>query len=275
MSQELGILRLSYETLGQRIQHYIAERIQSFNSHSPFYRLPRELLVEIFALATNELDTPNHAILIILETPSLWAQISSKGSPQENTTTVLRSKEFPLRVEYDDSEFEEEEWRRAEFLDFAHPEAYRWQSAEFTISSQDTLYQLRRFASLSVPRLEHLEIDCSDLSDEELFIEDDIDIFCGGADRLRHLTLRDFPIPWCSHLLSQLKTLTISGWTCIWPSPSASDITDILRRCPKLSSFSFRYDTSDEIRGLEAIPLEAEVAHLPALTSLELRLEDA
>ncbi|KAG8995303.1 hypothetical protein FRB94_009297 [Tulasnella sp. JGI-2019a] len=49
--QKLNLLQLSYESLGQRIKHHIADTNQQLNCHAPIDRLPNELLVKIFDLA--------------------------------------------------------------------------------------------------------------------------------------------------------------------------------------------------------------------------------
>ncbi|KAG9018662.1 hypothetical protein FRB95_005945 [Tulasnella sp. JGI-2019a] len=198
---------------------------------------------------------------VIFQTPSLWAQISSNHSDGENRAAILRSKDYPLRVDYHD--------RRggATFMDLVGAEAYRWQSAEFHLLPYDLLHNL---APLSVPLLEELMIDCGGMTFND---RSDIDIFSGRADRLRHIDLRYFPIPLNSYLLSRLVTLKISG-SHVWSGASTSEITDMLRRCPELRTFELESD-DDEILVSGVVPSEAEAAHLPVLTSFTLQLDNA
>ncbi|KAG8992389.1 hypothetical protein FRB94_011635 [Tulasnella sp. JGI-2019a] len=98
-----------------------------------------------------------------------------------------------------------------------------------------------------------------------------INLFSGGADHLRHLDLSFFPIFWSSRLLSQLETLTIMGSPTV-PGPSTSELTYILRQCPRL--YEFVMTTSGEIRVLGDTRSEVGIAHLPALESFTLHLQN-
>ncbi|KAG9032433.1 hypothetical protein FRB95_001486 [Tulasnella sp. JGI-2019a] len=98
-----------------------------------------------------------------------------------------------------------------------------------------------------------------------------INLFSGGADHLRHLDLSFFPIFWNSRLLSQLEKLTIMGSPTV-PGPSTSELTYILRQCPRL--YKFVMITSGEIRVLGDTRSEVGIAHLPALGSFTLHLEN-
>ncbi|KAG9008692.1 hypothetical protein FRB95_001473 [Tulasnella sp. JGI-2019a] len=122
------------------------------------------------------------------------------------------------------------------------------------------------------PLLETLRIDCSDLNDG-LSVENGIDMFSGGTDRLRDVDLYHVPIPWSSRPLSGLEKIRITGIN-MSPGPSSSEITDVLRRCPKLRDFELAYHI-EEVPALVATPSEGELAHLPFLTSFKLDLDNA
>ncbi|KAG8982304.1 hypothetical protein FRB93_008179 [Tulasnella sp. JGI-2019a] len=272
--QRPDLLQPSYKPLGQRIQSYIANMTRHLNYRAPIYRLPDEILIKIFALpfTSRKLDRPHLQYLvglglvskdwnrIIFETPSLWARISSSYTDEMNIAAILRSKEHSLRVNFNfrDSGHEDA------FFDIARREVCRWQSAEFEVGRNSTLAALRDLVSLSAPRLERLEIDCREIG-KNLSVGEGLDIFGGGADCLRHVSLLDFPIPWNTLLLSRLETLAIQ--TCYTPGPSTSEITDILRRCPKLRTLQLIYSDQVDIRVSGAPPPEAEPIHLPFLTS--------
>ncbi|KAG8991375.1 hypothetical protein FRB94_012546, partial [Tulasnella sp. JGI-2019a] len=270
--------------VGQRIKHHIADMTRR---RTPIHHLPNELLANIFALTLpSDHDSTKYywdhlfglRLVskrwngIIHETPSLWAQISSEYSDRENKTAAHRSKDCPLQVYYSDEDFYEDCSQRAVFLNFASRLAYRWRSAEFDLYSHDAIPFLRSLVSLSAPSLEKLKIDCSGVREDVPIGE--INIFDGGADRLRHVDLYDFPIPWSSQLLSRLETLKIEG-SSPQPGPSTSEITDILRQCPELHAFTLSYHDEGEIRVSDATPSAADVVPLPALTSLTLSLDNA
>ncbi|KAG8986634.1 hypothetical protein FRB94_002633, partial [Tulasnella sp. JGI-2019a] len=256
---------------------------RSLRTRAPILHLPNELPVKIFTetLAPNHGDSKRywHRIIrlslvskhwngIIHGTPSLWAQISSAYSVRENRAVILKSKDCPLLVYYSDGDLYG--WDRVVFFDFVSQLAYRWRSAEFRPDSRGTISLLHSFVSVLVPNLEELKVGCSELR-EHPSMEEMINIFDGRADRLRHIDLRDFPLPWDSGILSRLETLKISR-SRSWFGPSTSEITDILRRCPKLRTFGLHYS---EPHVVGAVPSEAEAVYLPALTSFSLNLSHA
>ncbi|KAG9008681.1 hypothetical protein FRB93_006227 [Tulasnella sp. JGI-2019a] len=282
--QDLTLLEPLYRTLGQCIQRHVTEKRQQLNSQAPINRLPNELLIKIFTLTLtsdhNEHALTPHYIIglslvskdwsrIVFKTPSLWGQISSRYSERENRVAILRSKGYPLKVYYSDEDVEGDDYRTL-LIRSAIREAHRWQSAIFCLKYDSSLLLLRGAVSLSAPLLEELEIDCGDVP-ADILEGENIDLFSGGADHLRHLSLSYFQILWSSPLLSRLETLTIMG-SPIVPSPTASELTDILRRCPKL--YKFAMITIDEIRVLGDARSEVGIAYLPALKSFTLHLRN-
>ncbi|KAG8988198.1 hypothetical protein FRB94_003218 [Tulasnella sp. JGI-2019a] len=284
MLQELDLLQSLYKTLGQCIQRHIAETKRQLNLSAPIYSLPNELLIEIFALV-HALDYPHLGNLclirlglvstdwgrIVFETPSLWGHISTIHPVEQNRTAIRLSKGYPVRVAYY-HDYMGSGGSETAFIRFASQEAHRWQMAHFHVGDY-TLPLLHDFAALSVPRLEELLIDCSTVP-EELLQGVSINIFGGVADRLRHVTLCDPPVPWSSRLLSRLETLSISSRDAHF-APTTSEITAILRQCPDLRAFSLFELGGDEIHVSGAAPSEAETVHLPALTSFVLQLRNA
>ncbi|KAG9019987.1 hypothetical protein FRB95_005289, partial [Tulasnella sp. JGI-2019a] len=223
--------------------------MRRLNSRAPIHRLPNELLVEILALTiSTSVERERHNLRMrfarisrdwsrfVFETPSLWTEISSIYAEGENRAVVLRSKEYPLVVEYNQSHC----WCTEELMNLAIQVAYRWKSADFRLLCSNTLDLLRSFVPLSVPQLENLTVYCSDIGGK-FAVEDSIDMFSEGADRLRHIDLFNVPIPWSSRLLSGLETIRIIGLN-FGPSPTSSEITDVLRCCPELRSFELVYD---------------------------------
>ncbi|KAG8988199.1 hypothetical protein FRB94_003217 [Tulasnella sp. JGI-2019a] len=252
-------------------------------SSAPIYCLPDELLIKIFAvvLALDCSDGGHRPLItlglvstnwsrIVFETPSLWGHISSSHSDEENRAAIRLSKGYTLRVDYDDDQLEQGGGYEAAFIRSASQEAHRWQSADLRLGN-NTLPLLHDFVTLAVPRLEELRINCDRVS-EAVLEGVSIDILGGGvADRLRHVMLCDFPIPWNSHLFARLETLSIIT-TLAFLAPTTDEITAILRQCPELREFSLIKPGGDEMRVPAATLAETEVVHLPVLTSFGLCL---
>ncbi|KAG8997365.1 hypothetical protein FRB94_005994 [Tulasnella sp. JGI-2019a] len=250
--------------------------MRRLNSRTPINRLPNELLIKIFTFAIDISESRDrHVVRIrlacvskdwsktVFETPSLWAEISSYYDEGWNRTVLLRSKEYPLMVEYN-------QFHRCatEFMDLAIQVASRWKSADFRLTSLNRFDLPRSLVSLSVPQLEELTMIGNEMS-----VGDGIDIFSGGADRLRHIVLFYVPIPWGSRLLSGLEKLSItesSSRSC----PSSSDIVDVLRRCPKLRRFELVH-SGEDIYTSFGTSTEEDTVHLPLLTSFTLDLDNA
>ncbi|KAG8993416.1 hypothetical protein FRB94_010819 [Tulasnella sp. JGI-2019a] len=272
-------LQSSYETPIQPTQHRTTDMTTytCFNSSAPIHRLPNELLVRIFSLTSpfgfddylkdlvRVALVSKHWNKIVFETPSLWTHISSKYSRHENRAAMIRSGRSPLRVDYSDGDG----WDGAAFIFFAGLEAHRWQSVDLYVTDFNTLRILHKIVILSVPLLEELKVVCYGLA-REMRVEESIDMFGGGADRLRRIELIGFPMSWSSQLLSRLETLKILGYLYVYPGPSASQITDMLHRCPKLRIFELEYPGTEEIRVTGDTLSEREAAFLPNLISFKL-----
>ncbi|KAG8979741.1 hypothetical protein FRB93_009881 [Tulasnella sp. JGI-2019a] len=272
--------------LGQRIRRHIANTNRRFNSRLPINRLPNELLVRIFAFTSTIDQYLKHLVRIglvskdwstvVFETPSLWAQISSSYNYQTNEAAILKSKSHPLLVEYNEHDY----WgmlgngqgRGTSFMILATREVYRWQAASFRLAYTSTLDLFHNVVSLSAPRLEELRINCLELG-KASSVERGVDIFSGGAYRLRHIDISQFPISWGSRLLSGLDTLKISAKN-LSHHPSTSAIMDILRRCPNLLAFELQYRGEVDTY-VSVSPSEAGKVDLPSLTSFTLDLDDA
>ncbi|KAG8986969.1 hypothetical protein FRB94_002320, partial [Tulasnella sp. JGI-2019a] len=210
---------------------------------------------------------------IIFETPLLWTQISSSYSERQNRVVIMKSKESPLRVLYDDCHYNYEQDEDAGvFIKSSSREVHRWRSAEFYVIDRG-ISLLPDLLPASAPRLEELILRCGNHQEVSPGPEC-MDIFREGADCLRHVTISTFPIPWSSRLLSGLETLNIC-WQGDLPGPSASQITDILRRCPGLRNFEFRQSAYQDTPASGTSPPLAEVVHLPALTCFRLEHSNA
>ncbi|KAG9001455.1 hypothetical protein FRB94_004770 [Tulasnella sp. JGI-2019a] len=283
ISEEPHLIGLSYRTLHRR---HVADSTQHLDCSSPISHLPDELLLDIFILALAASSHKGYIrdivslqlaskrwSRIVLGTPSLWGRISSSNSNRERSVAVLRSKESPLWVDYNDNDFDNDE-DRSRFINYAIRNAYRWQLVKFVAARANTLALLRDFAPLSVPLLEELTIwrPGADGGPSE---GESIDIFGGTAGRLRHVSLIYFPILWSSQIFSRLETLKINGTAASLSGIFANDITDALRRCPNLRTLEVGYSRGRWANVSDVKPLEVEIVHLPFLTSFTLAIGNA
>ncbi|KAG9034645.1 hypothetical protein FRB95_012965 [Tulasnella sp. JGI-2019a] len=216
------------------------------NDHLPISRLPNDLLVEIFALASGlearltglgyrheELITLVRLVSVCYEwrgivynAPSLWACISTGQPHQANFECLARLDEAPLHLSLDYGSLKDEDTEELNARIFE--EVHRWKTVRLHDIMINTLTKLKQRAA---PLLEKLDL--------RLNIEtplQTVNLFRGSASRLRHLTLVNITIPWESDLLSRLRLLHISLYDTY--SPSAQEVVQVLQSCPDLTRFT-------------------------------------
>ncbi|KAG9029714.1 hypothetical protein FRB95_004963 [Tulasnella sp. JGI-2019a] len=242
--QRSGIMMRSFDdalkTFSGGLHRLRCAKAHHHNTLSPISRLPNDLLVEIFALSLKSIDNSmglNHwgrmqvrllATLVFVchewreimhNAPSLWAYISSYHPYGANLECLARSGQVPLYLSLDDRTLYDPS-RQARIFQ----EVHRWKSVEM---SEMTVAILKNLEQRLAPLLEKLYI----LGD----METALNLFCGSAGRLRHLTLVNIRIPWESGLLSRLWTLRINY--TYGDGPSARQVLHVLQSCPGLTSF--------------------------------------
>ncbi|KAG9016431.1 hypothetical protein FRB93_010680 [Tulasnella sp. JGI-2019a] len=199
----------------------------------PVHRLPEEILLEILFLVLE--DTPpseryerlGELMLVcsqwgaLIDTPSLWAYVSSYQSISVMKKSLFKSKNAPLDVVYTSYASEPKPiWsKRKEIDDLLLTNAHRWRSFEFQGSAQSSSGGARSDATF-MDRLHH--ITAPGLNSISLRSPKHMafgPFFIAKADRLRHIFLQRCSIPWDSGLLSGLKTLKIRSLDDRGPSP--------------------------------------------------------
>ncbi|KAG9029750.1 hypothetical protein FRB95_004952 [Tulasnella sp. JGI-2019a] len=236
----------SLKTFSDGLHRIRSAKARHHNTLLPISRLPNDLLVEIFTLAsamedrlTRQCcgDRTNIRMLatlafvchewreIVHTTPSLWTYISADHPETASLECLARSDQAPLRisVEYPLFQFP----ARHKFKTRIIHEVHRWKSAD--ISDMD-IELLRELEQRPAPLLEMLDIRGNMGSAAVMR-----NLFCGSASRLRHLSLTHFRIPWDSSLLSHLRTLSIGYWRD--DGPSVQQVVHILQSCPDLTIF--------------------------------------
>ncbi|KAG9028694.1 hypothetical protein FRB95_006168 [Tulasnella sp. JGI-2019a] len=250
-------------------RHLSAKR-QRCNSRLPIFRLPNELLVEIFHLilvadGSYFDDLLSLAMIckdwsiIVSETPPLWAFVHSEQPRSIYSTALAKSKRLPLRIEFQDLQSEDE---ISYFLNSIYEEVHRWQVVELEFRNPYSFQTLKRIESSSALSLEDLVVDCHDCN-----IDIDIrsiTLLQGGTKRLRRLSLYRVPILWTSSLLFQLRYLTIVGYNV--RGPSEAEAATILRGCPDLVELNFHY--TEFVWKIQPTPMAP--IDLPSLVKLNL-----
>ncbi|KAG9029720.1 hypothetical protein FRB95_004969 [Tulasnella sp. JGI-2019a] len=253
------------------------------NTLLPISRLPNDLLVEIFAIAsmaynptknmlrsrysTSDRRAVNTLVTllfvchewreIIQNEPSLWAYMSSDHPHGANLKCLARSNQAPLHISFDcfdlDTAFHQE------FKAKIFQEVHRWKSVEI---SGVTMEVLKELELQPAPLLEKLHVRGFTEPAQEA-----LSIFCGSANELRHLTILGIRICWESNILSGLKTLYIE--TSQADGPSARQVMHVLQSCPDLIIFNLDLQKTSNPG---PIPLEASTIELPRLEYLRLRI---
>ncbi|KAG8992886.1 hypothetical protein FRB94_011211 [Tulasnella sp. JGI-2019a] len=248
------------------------------NTYLPISRLPNDLLVKIFALASEmeyrfmvsghhgpgEVTTLARLVRVCREwrrimdnTPSLWAYLSSSYPLPANFECLARSNQAPLHISFNYRWLKYEGGR--ELYTKIFEEVHRWKTVKLHNVTIEALNKLENWAA---PLLETLDVQWN----LETTLRT-INLFCGSASRLRHLTLININIPWDSNLFSRLRTLHIYHYQIY--SPSAQEVVQVLQSCPGLTRF--RLHLPPEVHP-GPIPLETPIIELLQLDYLSLRV---
>ncbi|KAG8873182.1 hypothetical protein FRB97_006977 [Tulasnella sp. 331] len=273
---ELQSLKASLDLLTKRTNHHLSKKARERNSLLPIYHLPNEVMLEILRLSLG--TGPEYfdrmacmALvsqdwnLLVSQTPSLWTTLSTFHLSSAWKAVLAKSKGSTLRVEHDDAaelyRLRAAPFKKDAFLDLVYKNVHRWQSASFAFAGSSSIRSLVQIIGSAAPALEELVIDCHRYPGGSYL--DPVEILQGGTERLRHLTLHDFPIPWNCSLLRQLARLTLSGDELV--GPSADEVVGILRACPDLVELELSYFMTLDQEATASSP-----AHLPLLANLTL-----
>ncbi|KAG8987577.1 hypothetical protein FRB93_004448 [Tulasnella sp. JGI-2019a] len=257
------------KTFSDGLQRLRSTKARHHNTLIPISRLPIDLLVEIFALASGMTEmsksgSPRRmlATLVyvchewrgnVLNAPSLWAYITSSYSKRATLEFLARSGQAPLHLVFDHFDLNKE------FNTKMVREVHRWKSVEMPRVTRELLEELEQQPA---PLLEKLEVRGDSEMDPGT-----PNLFCGSANRLCHVNLVDIAICWESNILSGLRTLDIN--LSRKDGPSAQQVVHVLQLCPNLTSFGLCLP-SELHPG--PIPLGGFTIELPRLKQLKLRI---
>ncbi|KAG9031562.1 hypothetical protein FRB95_002556 [Tulasnella sp. JGI-2019a] len=215
---------------GDGLQRLRSAKAHHHNTHLPISHLPNELLVKIFALASEVEDPhttldyrrfytprdrktrtrPAQAELVIvchdwrrlmLQTPSLWVHIRSDHPRRAYLEFSARSGDIPLHIYLDENDLSNPTARQY-FKQMICQDVHRWQSVKMYVTSMEFMGELKQLAA---PTLEKLVVRGDDLENSRGVKN----LFCGGTKKLRHLILHNISISWGSNLFSCLTMLSI------------------------------------------------------------------
>ncbi|KZV73804.1 hypothetical protein PENSPDRAFT_573940 [Peniophora sp. CONT] len=216
----------------------------------PVARLPSELLSAIFILAAVD-DAPLHFMLVCRhwaalaqETPALWARIRiGPHHPLSRARVRLtRSKMVPLDLSVAFDRRNEPTTETAVALTAAlqtlTPHISRWRSFRLSVPSRAHAQLALALCRAPAPLLETLHIRVADTyTAEELegTATSPLLLFGGHTPRLVECSMHG----WTLGRLRGLRRLELAGY---WDgaAPSAGELLEVLRACPKLETLALR-----------------------------------
>lgn len=218
-------------------------KARHYNSILPINRLPNELLIRIFPQCGYAEEKKYYGRLaslsevcwswaaVVQDTPSLWAYVYCCNPHQAVVKALEKSGSCALEVNYSEGTWLDEEGTDV-WIEAVGDQLHRWQTANLRVWRHAVGgYLLDWVCQESAPLLERLEIrKDNDWGEEEL-----LNVFEGGTERLRHLSLSGMSIPWTSIFFSQLSGLkTLEVLRTSYPGPSMFQLGHILTACPDL-----------------------------------------
>lgn len=250
---------------------------QARNFASTINRLPLELLVQVLLTSigtvsvltrTQQLSSVCRTWRHVIEnTPSFYQTIDWKEHPALVRKAIQLSSPLPISLHLSSGcSKPENPLVGYDLWDEALPILNRCRSLRL---DSPISYNVKPLGGIRGPELEELSIHAlltvwdSDDDDEEAVAMDAVDIFGGGAPKLRKVQLAgEVPFLWQSNILSNLRELRLDAMGQYAASPST--VMHILRRCPELEVFTLS-DVSDN-----TIPQGLQPVELPYLRELTL-----
>ncbi|KAG8882479.1 hypothetical protein FRB97_008208 [Tulasnella sp. 331] len=225
------------EEFGEKVRWVLSKRGKRYNKLLPIHMLPDEILLSIFVLSLCEVSGKHYYwrlmdlsrvssdwAKMVKNSPSLWGLLDSALSAATQAQVLVMSKESPLEVVND--------YPLAGFMARAVEVCHRWRAFEYRGMSFNIEEDLIALEGKLVPRLEELKINRGSPSCLK------INLFGGKADRLRHVSLVGFSLPWDAAMLSGLRTLILVNLGTT--APSEEEVINMLCASPALVELTLR-----------------------------------
>ncbi|KAG9014645.1 hypothetical protein FRB94_011823 [Tulasnella sp. JGI-2019a] len=246
-AEEIRSMNICLDVLIRQTRSHQAHTARNHNAALPISQLPDELLIKIFQQILKDregyYEKLSRLSLVCLHwadlvrcTPSLWFFICTSYPLNIGSMILKNSSKHPLEVWHNEDRGSiygaaispvDAKTR----IDRIGVHVSRWQRVKLTIrNGSSDKYLPAYLEKLSAPILETLEIDGgANWGDGDAH-----ELFEGGAQRLRHLSLSRIATTWESKLLSGLSNLRTLKLDQNVLSPSVPQIRRLLMVCPNL-----------------------------------------
>ncbi|KAG9006197.1 hypothetical protein FRB90_010018 [Tulasnella sp. 427] len=220
------------DIVGRHLSDYSVRLHRRQNSVLPIYRLPVELLIDIFLRVIDLIDWDmeqnrtlasvcKHWYDVIVQSPQFWHRINVSHDLDVIKRIMRRNGDGPFSIQFDKDSIAET--KHEEVLDLLAPHSLRWQSIMFQGRLTDSIFKLM---SSPTPNL------------TELFVyqwsgEPQRKFELPEGKSLRRLDVGLVGVPWSSSRLSNLRSIQIRNITK--ELPSLADLSTILSSSPDLT----------------------------------------
>ncbi|KAG8894734.1 hypothetical protein FRC01_012791, partial [Tulasnella sp. 417] len=220
------------KVVGRRFSEYSAKLYRRRNSLLPIYRLPVEILIDIFLRVIDLINwdmEQNRKIAsvckawydIIIKSPQFWHRINASQDIDTIKQIMRRNSDGPFSILSDKGSIGES--KHEEIFTLLAPQSHRWQSIMFQGPITDTIFNL-----ISSPAPELTELFIYRLSGES---QRRFDLPEGKS--IQRVDVGFISLPWSSPRLSTLRSIQIG--TLENDLPTLSELCTILSSSPELT----------------------------------------
>ncbi|KIO18973.1 hypothetical protein M407DRAFT_153413 [Tulasnella calospora MUT 4182] len=220
------------KVVGRQLSEYSVKLNRRRNSLLPIYRLPVELLIDIFLRVIDLIDwdmEQNRNIAsvckawydIIIQSPQFWHRINVSHDIDTIKRIMRRNADGPFSIQFDKDSIGEA--KHEEVLTLLAPQSHRWQSIMFQGRLTDTIFKL-----ISSPAPELTELFVYQWSGES---QRKFELPEGKL--IRRMDVGLVSLPWSSPRLSTLRSIQIRNLNK--DLPTLSELSTILSSSPQLT----------------------------------------
>lgn len=220
------------KVVGRQLSEYSVKLNRRRNALLPIYRLPVELLIDIFLRVIDLIDwdmEQNRNIAsvckawydIIIQSPQFWHRINVSHDIDTIKRIMRRNADGPFSIQFDKDSIGEA--KHEEVLTLLAPHSHRWQSIMFQGRLTDPIFKL-----ISSPAPELTEIFIYQWSGEP---QRKFELPEGKL--IRRMDVGLVSLPWSSSRLSTLRSIQIRNLNK--DLPTLSELTTILSSSPELT----------------------------------------